>query len=280
MPNNALLFENINQDSKANNVLNLLSSISVTVNYDDFLNMLFQCLDEYFEENEKNAEYFTSASEDAVTASIVSQLNATKLFQAEAQTYHRGAVDLTVRFKVHTWRAEAKIAYSNDKIFEGLLQLLTRYAVRDTHMGLLVYVQAGSFSNKFQSWKSFIGPKGGWSNYAKTKKQPENQRTISTLMRTLVLSDLNNNQFDCSFELDNGNNVSVRNYFVNQIFRPADVSGDTAKKHRTNRANNELKRVYFESREQEPVELDAEEVMMYLDMLYRDIDPDDAELVI
>lgn len=268
-------FNLINNDEDAEAELKMLSAQQVSINYEEFLELLFLRIDEFIHEIEKQADYLSDASEDAITAHLASQLNATKFFDAKEQTYQRGAVDLTVNYKKHTWRAEAKIAYSNDKIFEGLLQLLTRYVVRDTNVGLLVYVVSGSFKNKFNSWKSYTQNDGDWESYVENKKRKENQTIISNLMATSKIQNIDNFKFKSSFELDNGNRISVKNFFVNLIFNPADKSGDGAKKHQKRRANHELARIYFEKKEDEKKHLVSDEIMMYLDMLYKDLDSED-----
>lgn len=266
------IFYKINNDAKADKTLRLLASRYHEISYNDFLELLFEYLVEFLDEIESQPESYTAADEDTITRYIASLLKATKVFQASSQTYSGGAVDLTVKLRQHEWIAEAKIAYSNDKIFEGLLQLLTRYKKSATHKGLLVYVQAGTLKDKVNSWTGYLCPEeGGWINYVEVSKNPENQDLIRELMLSCGdYKKLAHNKFDCNFSIDNGIRVAVRNFFLDLTFRPADISGNKAKKHRKNRAINELKSLYYEYLQNPPKELDTEKVLKYLEMLCRE----------
>ncbi|TMO47071.1 hypothetical protein CWC25_02135 [Pseudoalteromonas sp. S4389] len=130
---------------------------------------------------------------------------------------------------------------------------------------------------KIDSWTGYLCPEqGGWKSYVQGNKNPENQEVINELMSSYGdYKQLTHNQFDCNFSIDNGIKVAVRNFFLDLTFRPADKSGDNAKKHCHNRAINELKSIYFEYLQGGQKELDTEEVLKYLEMLCRGADPDD-----
>ena len=102
--------------------------------YEDFLDVLYKKLRGIFIKLEHSRDKYFSHDEDAITGVIAGRLEEAGYYASE-QTKQNGAVDLTVKLGDHKWIAEAKIAYSNSKILEGLLQLLTRYAARDKSAG-------------------------------------------------------------------------------------------------------------------------------------------------
>ncbi|MCE7534835.1 hypothetical protein [Aliivibrio fischeri] len=248
----------------------LLTSNQSPQTYEEFLELVFHFLNIFTEDLENEAEFYTDQSEDAITNYLAAMFRATGVFTASGQTYAGGAVDLTISANSHTWRAEAKIAYSNDKIFEGLIQILTRYANRDSNKGLLVYVNAGTFLDKLNNWRTYIGLNGGWASYA-SRKQTEHTDAINAILNTANLSQIENyNNFDCQFLLPTGRPVTIKNYFINLKFSPSDTSGNSAKKHRENLAINELKCAYHEYLENQPEDLDTDKILRLLEMLARD----------
>ncbi|PTO67610.1 hypothetical protein [Vibrio splendidus] len=249
------IFASVNSDPEAVLELNKLTADKVRLEEIAFLDLVHSELNSYIEYLENHAEFYADSSEDAITHAIAGMFMATKKFKSSTQTYAGGAVDLTVELKDHVWRAEAKIDTHEHKVFEGLLQLLTRYSKRDTNKGMLIYVKTGSFKNKVTKWRDFISKKSNWLTYTDKNKLPQHKSAIEEIFTTLKIGEkVNHATFDFSVELDNGLDVNVRNYFVDLKFAPSDPSGNSAKKHALNFAKNELLEIGEQERQGEPLD--------------------------
>ncbi|TYZ36865.1 hypothetical protein [Vibrio alginolyticus] len=267
MASDVQLFASINNDPEAQLELNKLTADKVKLTESDFLELVHSELDTYIQYLENHAEFYTDASEDAITHAIASMFMATKKFKSSTQTYAGGAVDLTVQLDSHVWRAEAKIDTHENKVFEGLLQLLTRYSKRDTNKGMLIYVKTGSFKNKVTKWRDFVSNPLKWSTYTNKNKLPQHKAAIEEIFTTLKLNEnINHATFDFSVELDNGLDVKIRNYFVDLKFLPSDSSGNSGKKHALNFAINELLEIGEQDRQGEP--LDTTRLIQALNSLH------------
>ncbi|MEZ9399718.1 hypothetical protein AB4159_00255 [Vibrio cyclitrophicus] len=261
------IFASVNNDPEAALELNKLTADKVRLEEIAFLDLVHSELNSYIEHLENHAEFYADSSEDAITHAIASMFIATKKFKSSTQTYAGGAVDLTVELKNHVWRAEAKIDTHENKVFEGLLQLLTRYSKRDTNKGMLIYVKTGSFKNKVTKWRDFISKKSKWLTYTDKNKLPQHKSAIEDIFTTLTIGEkVNHATFDFSVELDNGLDVNVRNFFVDLKFTPSDSSGNSGKKHALNFAKNELLEIGEQERQGEP--LDNERLTQALYSLY------------
>ncbi|MCZ8501877.1 hypothetical protein O9853_14110 [Vibrio lentus] len=267
MANDIQMFASINSDPEALLELNKLTADKVHLDETEFLALVHSELDSYIKYLENHAEFYSSASEDGITHAIASMFVATKKFKSSTQTYAGGAVDLTVELNDYVWRAEAKIDTHENKVFEGLLQLLTRYSKRDTNKGMLIYVKTGSFKKKVTKWRDFISEESKWSTYTDKNKLPHHKSAIEEIFTSLKLGEqVNHATFDFSVELDNGLDVNVRNFFVDLKFAPSDSSGNSGKKHALNFAINELLEISEQERQGEP--MDDKRLKQALDSLH------------
>lgn len=81
-------------------------------------------------------------------------------YKASHDTFHNGHVDIYVQYKHFIWLGEAKIYGSPTKVFDGFLQLTTRYSSSSSdnyHGGMLIYIQDTKLSSIeiLDGWKKF-----------------------------------------------------------------------------------------------------------------------------
>lgn len=242
--------------------------------YEDFIDCLYQKLQQIFERLEHSKDKFFSHDEDAITGIIAARLEEAG-YTATEQTKKNGAVDLTVTLGDYSWIAEAKIAYSNSKILEGLLQLLTRYVTRDTDAGLFIYVKKQNGKKVFNDWIKYICEGEAVTSYI-VNKNPEVKEDAECVLRDVKATDIKQKEmmFNSIHELVSGFPINVKHFCANLYFNPADKSGNNSQKQRKDNALNNLACIYFESLETE-CQLDQEKCKIYLEQLFRDLDPDD-----
>lgn len=264
------IFELLNS-KLPNNRLAMAAVPFIDVSYDDFVDLLYSEIQRNIEKLEGDAEQLQGLDEDSITGNIIRMLNAGQMFKASGQTYQGGAVDLTVEFQQHKWIAEAKKLTSNEKVFEGLLQLLTRYVKRDPKAGLLVYVLTGSFVSRKKDWETYLSKDGGWERYVNQRKEAEYRDELYKLISGNSFTDNQPYHFDNEIPLDRGTPLKVRHFFCNFICKPMDSSGTKAKKHRTNQAINMLEAMYYQNIAVDSVPLDLQKVEEALSLLFREV---------
>lgn len=264
------LFEMLNR-GLPNNRMALAAIPYIDVSYEDFVDLLHSEIQGHIEKLESDAEQLQGLDEDSITGNIVRMLNAGQIFKASAQTYQGGAVDLTVELQNHKWIAEAKKLTSNEKVFEGLLQLITRYVKRDISSGLLIYVLTGNFSQRKKNWKTYLSSGGGWEHYVDAKKEEEYRDALKELISGHNFTAEKPYSFDSEIPLDRGTPLKIRHFFCNFVCKPMDLSGTKAKKHRTNLALNMLETMYDQSIAVDSTPIDLEEVEKALSLLFREV---------
>lgn len=243
--------------------------------YDDFLKSLYEKLREIFIKLEHARDKHFSHDEDSITGVIAGRLEEAGYIATE-QTKQNGAVDLTVSLNEHRWIAEAKIAYSNSKILEGLLQLLTRYVTRDECAGLLIYIKKPNSKTVFKDWIQYLLGKKKLSSYI-LNKNPEVRADMEC-----VLNNVETENFDIKGMLVNskhklvcGSSIKVQHFCADLYFNPADSSGNDAKQQRKDNALNNLANIYFAQLEPD-TPFDSAKCLEYLERLFRGLDPDDS----
>lgn len=264
------IFEQLNSQLP-NNRLAMAALPFMKVSYDDFVDLLYDEIQRHIEKLECDAEQLQSLDEDSLTGNIIRMLNAGQTFKASGQTYQGGAVDLTVEFQGHKWIAEAKKLTSNEKVFEGLLQLLTRYVKRDPQAGLLIYVLTGNFSNRKGDWKTYLSKDGGWERYVNERKEEEYREGLSQLISENSFTANGPYHLDSEIPLERGTPLKVRHFFCNFVCQPMDTSGTKAKKHRQGQALNMLEAMYDQSTAVDSVPLNLQEVEKALSLLFRKV---------
>ncbi|PMN73682.1 hypothetical protein [Enterovibrio norvegicus] len=242
-----------------------------SMEYEDFIAIVYDKIALQLEALENDADHFLESSEDSITSALVRQLNATEYLDVESQVKRKGgAVDLVVKGYGHEWIAEAKRLTSNDKVFEGILQLLTRYAKRDKRAGLLVYIQTGQYRKKIEAWLEFLSSSGNWNHYVENIVEEEFREGITNFMNTHKLIDRSEHVVDTKVTLDRGSDILVRHFFCNLAYQPADKSGSKAAKIRKLSAELKLRDIYDRSIASTPEDIDTEEVKQALSLMFRD----------
>ncbi len=240
--------------------------------YDDFLNSLYLKLDDIVEKIECSRDKYFSHDEDAITSVIAGRLEEAG-YTATEQTKKNGSVDLTVTLGKHKWIAEAKIAYSNSKILEGLLQLLTRYVTRDKHCGLLIYIKKNKSKNAVDEWERFIKNEVNIASFI-SKKNSEVRGDIKCVLDGVTTNRFNNLSLCSTHTLVSGSTIVVRHFCADLYHNPTDASGNKNRTQRIDNAMNNLANLYFEHIEKES-EFDSGKCLELLERLFRDKDPDD-----
>ena len=200
-----------------------------------------------------------------------------KGYDATEQTKQNGDVDLTVVKHTFKWIAEAKIGITNDKILEGLLQLLTRYVARDTSCGLLVYIKKSNINKSIKDWQQYITDQSIWTRYVSKKKEITKQ-DIEKVLNNVSILDVDNISFKSKHTLVSGFPIEVNNFFINLYHNPTDTSGNKSYKHRKIVAREKLAQLYFEN-----INSDVFNAVMLKNILadlFCDYDPDDVEQII
>lgn len=245
--------------------------------YDDFLESLYEKIGEIFIKLEHARDKHFSHDEDSITGIIAGRLEEAGYIATE-QTKKNGAVDLTVSLNEHEWIAEAKIAYSNSKILEGLLQLLTRYATRDENAGLLIYIKKPNSRAVFNEWVKYLCGNKSLNSYI-LKKNPEVREDMKCVLNNVETENLDTKSMSVNSKhtLVSGSLIKVRHFCADLYFNPTDSSGNNAKQQRKDNALNNLATLYFESLESN-TSFDSAKCLEYLERLFRDLDPDDSQL--
>ena len=128
--------------------------------YELYIKQLYKDLGICVRDLEAKAHYAHSQSEDQLSLIIETQLKGMG-YKASHDTFHNGHVDIHVQYRHFLWLGEAKIYGSPTKIFEGFLQLTTRYSNSSTdnyHGGLLIYIQDTKLTSIdiLNGWKTFV----------------------------------------------------------------------------------------------------------------------------
>ncbi|HCE3202156.1 TPA: hypothetical protein ACX3CW_002265 [Vibrio parahaemolyticus] len=240
--------------------------------YEDFIDVLYKKLEQYIQALENDSDQMVGKDEDGLTSELVRQINASQVFDAESQVKRGGgAVDLVVKGFGHEWIAEAKKLTSNDKAFEGILQLVTRYVRRDKKAGLLIYVQSGHFAQKIKDWKVFLSSSGNWSSYVSNRVEAEYCDVMTTLMQTHSFEAHDTYTSDAKMTLARGSDLNVRHFFCNLVYMPMDKSATKAAKTRTGLAMETLRDIYDQSVADTPKDIDVDEVKKALSLLFREV---------
>lgn len=132
--------------------------------YEDFIGVFYDDLDELLGLMEADAKDLIDASEDELNRQLVRLLNA-RTYVASHDHDEGGHVDIHVRPRnlAYSWLGEAKLDNGPSYILGGLKQLTDRYS-RGTagHNcgGLLVYCQKDRISDRFHNWRTRLTNEG------------------------------------------------------------------------------------------------------------------------
>jgi HEAT repeat protein len=124
----------------------------------NIIRKLYEDIDKVISLIRENPELRQNDKEDRLTIDIVNQLRCFG-YDASHETKIGGHVDLVVRKDDLLWLGEAKIYSDNNYLWEGFLQLTTRYSIGDSnqeHGGLLIYIRQGDASSIMKKWQEYL----------------------------------------------------------------------------------------------------------------------------
>ncbi|EMY7639953.1 hypothetical protein ABCT75_004039 [Citrobacter freundii] len=191
--------------------------------FDEFSRSVLLSLKSAVQSIEKNSDKYYSLNEEQLSTTI-SLLIERAGFKTKNEPSVRGHVDIFVEKDNFSWLIEAKIGYDNQKIFEGLLQLASRYLTNQTSACLLLYFRQSDIKTSFQSWKDFLQKKE-WVTYA--RKHDILDKCMFSFNSSQVTSDAL--CFGYSFLSDikttAGEDVNIYHVGANLHYSPFDSSG-------------------------------------------------------
>ncbi|HFF8975884.1 TPA: hypothetical protein ACGE6V_002927 [Serratia marcescens] len=246
---------------------------------DDFISTLYTDIASIIKLIESSSDKYYCDDEDKLSHSIVSSLIHLG-YRASEQTKKNGSVDITVYSKddVYEWIAEAKIGYGNQKIFEGLLQLLTRYIKRDNHAGVFIYYQKAKSTFYFKDWLKYLHERK-WTDYC------SKQGTLNKV--SPLLQHLNPNQCptvagDCCFADVNvikpsSDNLNIRFFYIDVHHEPLDKSGVNNQSIAYGQAKNKIRDLYNMWREGNYDESMTNELFASIKIFHDDCLDDESE---
>lgn len=206
-----------------------------------FLDILYRDIHSIIERLEKSSDKYYSDDEDKITSAIV--LTLCELgYDASEQTKKNGTVDITVKPKDNdfSWIGEAKIGYGNTKIFEGMLQLLSRYVKRDENAGLLIYYQKHSSHKHFNKWLKYLYFKE-WEKYCTNKGILTKANRIFGHLESKDYKSTKEYYHDLNVVKPCGKPAVVRMFYADLHHDPIDKSGVNNQSLILGQAKNELR---------------------------------------
>lgn len=185
--------------------------------YDEFVERLYDDLDEVIYSLQRNPELLQGDVEDRITLDLLRPLRHLG-YSAEHDSKTGGHVDLTVGYGTFTWIGEAK---KDGNFAEGFLQLMTRYRPGSGNFahnagGLLFYlIKSNDAKGELEKWMEEL--KGEALSCAQCKKN--------------VLAFFSEHKLAGS-----GTTFRVRTMAVSLYHQPMDKSGRTTRARRTAKA--------------------------------------------
>ena len=192
-------------------------------NYEDFLDRLYSAMDKIIVSLQENPNIYGDMTEDQLTQIIIDRLKGHD-FNAYSDPNTGGHVDLRIDYPGtnYLWLGEAKIDNNKEHVYEGFLQLTTRYATGEKNQtagGIIIYIKNHPAVDFMSEIKEHI-------------QQQINPISIS------VCPERGDWVFNIETNLPRvGGNISyhIRNMGVSLYFLPEDKSGRTAKKYQRKR---------------------------------------------
>jgi len=222
-------------------LLATLTSRTYFSNEASFLDRLYKDIHSIIERLEKSSDKYYCDDEDKITSAIV--LTLCELgYDASEQTKKNGTVDITVKPKDNdfSWIGEAKIGYGNTKIFEGMLQLLSRYVKRDNNAGLLIYFQKHSSHKHFNKWLKYLYDKD-WQTYCNNKKTLTKANRLLGHLESKDYKKTDDYYHDLNVVKPCGKSAVVRMFYADLHHDPIDKSGVNNQSLIFGQAKNELR---------------------------------------
>lgn len=212
----------------------------------DFIKTLYSDIENIITIIENSSDKYYCDDEDKLSHTIVSSLIHLG-YKATEQTKKNGSVDITVhsRDDTYEWIAEAKIGYGNQKIFEGLLQLLTRYVKRDKNAGVFIYYQKNKSSYYFKDWIKYLHT-SKWVEYCNkqgilSKAEPLlghlSNKPCPTITPGCCYADVN-------VVKPSAEDINIRFFYIDVHHDPIDKSGVTNQSIARGQAKNKIRQLY------------------------------------
>lgn len=129
--------------------------------YDDFIKVLYLSIDKIIYQIQENPELRQNDSEDRLTIDVKNQLCCLG-YDASHDSKIGGHTDLSIRKGDFLWIGEAKIHSSYDFLWEGFLQLSTRYSTGDFNQkdgGIFIYIRNKDAASVVQKWNNYLKDK-------------------------------------------------------------------------------------------------------------------------
>ncbi|AFY58953.1 hypothetical protein Riv7116_6628 [Rivularia sp. PCC 7116] len=130
----------------------------LVTNYNKFIELLYEDIDDIIYQIQENPELRQKDSEDRLTIDIRDQLRRLG-YDASHDSKFGGHADLLVKKGNFTWIGEAKIHSSYNYLWEGFLQLTTRYSTGDFNQrdgGIFIYIRQKNASAIIEKWKNHL----------------------------------------------------------------------------------------------------------------------------
>lgn len=220
--------------------------------FDEFSRSVFITLRNAVKSIESNADKYYEQSEEQISTTI-SLLIEKAGFQTKSEPSNRGHVDIFVEKDRFKWLIEAKIGYNNQKIFEGLLQLTSRYLTDQRSACLLLYFKKENIKNNFESWKEYIQNKK-WKDYAKMHDILNDCELMYG--ESIIKPDpfCVGYSFLAEAKTTAGESLDIYNLGANLHFRPVDSSGRNGVTLRKNQAKLYLEHLYHDKENGLPID--------------------------
>jgi hypothetical protein len=236
------------------------------ISEDDFVQLLEEDIDSQLKMMEKSSEKNFCAREDDITGELVGHLICLG-YDASEQTKKNGAVDLTVKSEKYEWIAEAKRGTSNLNIFEGFLQLLTRYVKQDKNAGVLIYYQKPGAVKALKQFINYLNNKS-WLNSKGIAKNEIALQYIEELFSRMEISAITDNSFSMKTDTLSGRSINIKVLCADFYFYPRDKSGRDAQRIKVENAKLALMNLHHSWKESSYEDFDIAALSQTLDLLY------------
>jgi hypothetical protein len=183
--------------------------------YNDFITVLYKDIDSAISYIQENPEIRVNDTEDRLTIDIIGSLRCFG-YNVTHDTKIGGHADIVVRKAEFIWIGEAKIYKGCEYVWQGFLQLTTRYSIGDSNQkdgGMLIYIKTHNNARSVME---------GWEKHLREKNLSQYSH------RSCESKD---NCFFSSHEHDkSGNPFQVRHMPIMLYFSPQDKSGLSSKR--------------------------------------------------
>lgn len=255
------VFRRLFKEGKIDNLIDVIEPSE----FDDFASALFLQLQSACKELERHVNDYYHMDEEPIS-SMLGMLLGKSGYKAHREPSERGHIDLFVTKNGYAWIVEAKIGYDNNKIFEGLLQLASRYLTNQRSACIVIYYKHERPLVKLNEWKKYILNKG-WSSYALKHSIAERCQKYFEKTKECSGSEILNQNFAFDMDINGIQMTKIYNLGVDLHFNPIDKSGRGNKKLQSNNDSLYLKQSFFDYKT-DPQSIDVSEVMSRIGKVY------------